>query len=197
MQRAGLQEGALAKGAWTAIVPTNGKDNDHARRYRDRTPAVLQPLAGLDLCACRGSAGRRAGQRLAPDPGRKRGVCQYHAATLLLELFRKETESYIVNLTDGMPRLYVVLREDDEGTSEHDYVPFLVTASPHEAQDYLDSGEEIVEGIPMPPGVFEWLQAFVDFHHVEEKFVKRKRDKAKRGDDAFSARPPVKRPYDA
>lgn len=125
------------------------------------------------------------------------GVQQYHAATLLLELFRKETESYIVNLTDGMPRLYVVLREDDEGISEHDYVPFLVTASPHEAQDYLDPGEEIVEGIPMPPGVFDWLQAFVDFHHVEEKFVKRKRDKAKRGDDAFSARPPVKRPYDA
>lgn len=125
------------------------------------------------------------------------GVRQYHAATLPLELFRKETESYIVNLQDGVPRLYVVLREDEEGISGQDYIPFLITASPHEAQDYLDSGEEIVEGIPIPPGLVDWIQAFVDFHHVDEEFVKRKRDKIKHGDEAFSARPLIKRAFDA
>ena len=42
------------------------------------------------------------------------------------------------------------MRQNDDGDVDHDVVPFLVTACPYEAQDYLDSGEDIVEPVAMP-----------------------------------------------
>ena len=65
----------------------------------------------------------------------------------------------------------------------------MVTASPYEAQDYLDSGEEIVEAIPMPQRVSELVEAFCAYHHKEEAFVKRKRDKVKTEDLKFGKEP--------
>ena len=103
------------------------------------------------------------------------GWVQYHAGTLPLELFPKETEGYRVNLAQTPPRVFVVLRTGDDMESEHDVVPFLATACPFEAQDYLDSGEEIVEAVVMPPGVVALVESFVTRHHVEETFHKRKR----------------------
>ncbi|WP_299400170.1 DUF3305 domain-containing protein [Pelagibius sp.] len=117
----------------------------------------------------------------------------YHCGTLPLELFRRETEGYKVNLTQDPPQVFVLLRSEDDPDSRHEFLPFLVTASPYEAQDYLDSGEEIVEGVPMPPDLVAFVQTFVDTHHVDEVFHKRKRQKARSGDDAFSRRPPMAR----
>ena len=57
-------------------------------------------------------------------------------------------------------------------------VPFLVTVCPYEAESYTESGEEIVEGVPMPPEILGWVQAFVDTHHVDQPFKKRKQKKA-------------------
>lgn len=102
------------------------------------------------------------------------GWVHYHAATLTLELHRSETEAYRTNLSDNPPRVYVLLREDEEN-DEHEVAPFLVTVSAYEAQDYLDSSEEIVDGVTMPDAVIAWVQAFIDAHHVDEPFVKRKR----------------------
>ena len=84
----------------------------------------------------------------------------YHAGTLELSLYRKDTEAYKVNLTQDPPRVFVVLRAGDDLDSDldgdlgddphcdHDYLPVKVTVSPYEAQDYLDSGdeEEIIAG---------------------------------------------------
>ncbi len=122
------------------------------------------------------------------------GWVQYHCGTLNLELFRADTEAYKVNLSQNPPRIFVLLRNEDDPESEHDLVPFLVTASPYEAQDYLDSGEETVEGVPMPEEIAAFIQAFVETHHVEEVFTKRRRQKAASGDELFSRRPPVDRP---
>ncbi len=103
------------------------------------------------------------------------GWAQYHAGTLPLSLFPGETEGYKTNLSQEPPRLFVVLR-DQEGTgSQHDYAPFLVTACPYEAQDYLDSGDDIVEPVAMPAAVVAFVQGFIDRHHVDEPFHKRKR----------------------
>lgn len=119
----------------------------------------------------------------APQPegwqviDRGEGWVRYHAATLPLELFRGETEAYRVNLSDAMPSVYVHLRStmhDDE--PEHEIAPSLVTVSPFEAQDYLNIGEDIVERVAMPDGLIAWVQAFVDEHHVEEPFEKRRRE---------------------
>jgi Protein of unknown function (DUF3305) len=105
---------------------------------------------------------------------------RYHAANLPLELHRTETEAYLVNLSQRPPRVYVVLRPATQA-GPYAYRPLVVTASPFEAEGYLESGDEIVEGVPMPEPVAAWVQAFVDRHHVVQPFVKRKRAK---GDDA-------------
>jgi hypothetical protein len=118
-----------------------------------------------------GAAEGLAWKPLASGPG----WAHFLTATLPLELHRKETEAYKINLSNRPPQVYVVVRALDDPDAEHDVAPFLVTASPYEAQDYLDSGDDVVEGVAMPEGVIAWVQAFVDAHHVEEPFVKRKR----------------------
>ena len=113
----------------------------------------------------------------------------FHAGTLPLELFRKETEGYRVNLSQTPPRLFIVLRSGDDLDCDHEIAPFLVTACPYEAQDYLDSGEELVEPVAMPDGVVAFIQAFVDQHHVDEPFKKRKRKRYDSGEAGFGRRP--------
>ncbi len=99
----------------------------------------------------------------------------FHAGTLTLELYPGETEGYRTNLSQEPPRLFVVLRGQDEADSAHEFQPFLVTACPYEAQDYLDSGDDIVEPVAMPEAVVAFVQAYIDRHHVDEPFQKRKR----------------------
>jgi len=122
------------------------------------------------------------------------GWVRYHAGTLALKLFRSETESYRINLSQEPPRIFIVLRSNSEPDIAHDLLPFLVTASPFEAQHYLDSGEEIVEVVTMPPEVLALVRDFVQAHHVEEVFTKRKRKGVKGKDEPFSRRPPIVRP---
>lgn len=99
-------------------------------------------------------------------------VVRWHAATLPLQLYRTDTEAYRANLSGKVPAIYVGLRPEGGGTDR--LAPFLVTASPYEAQYYPD---ELVEPVPMPDGLIAWVQAFVDRHHVDEPFRKRKRDR--------------------
>lgn len=105
---------------------------------------------------------------------REGDVVEYHAATSTLRLFAAETESYLHGLTARDPSLFIIMRKIDGA------FPFrvvLVTASPYEAQDYSDNGEDVVEKVSMPPGLTAWVQAFVDETHVDEEFIKRRRDK--------------------
>ncbi len=115
---------------------------------------------------------------------------QYHAANLPLELHRAETEAYLINLGQQPPRVYVVLRPASE-PGPYPFRPLLITVSPTEAEGYLASGEEIVEGVPMPAPVIAWLRAFVARHHVEQPFVKRKRGKGAPPGAADGAPPPA------
>lgn len=101
-------------------------------------------------------------------------VAEFHAATLPLELHGADAEAYVHGLTSADPSIYVVMRAG-EGDDPFDIL--LVTASPYEAQDYCDSGEEIVEKVPMTPSLRAFVQAFVDKHYKHEDFKKRKRDK--------------------
>lgn len=99
---------------------------------------------------------------------------EFHAATLPLELFRTDTEAYLHGLSAKVPAIYVVMRE---GVSDRPLDVVLVTASPYEAQDYADTGEELVEKVPMTEGLVAWIREFVDLHHEDEVFIKRRRDK--------------------
>ena len=107
----------------------------------------------------------------------------YHAATLNLELFRKETTAYRVNLANGEPTVYVVLREDPQSDSDWPLEVHLVTASPFEAQSHGDVGLDNVEGVPMPAQLVDLVHAFIQEHHREERFHKRKRQPHMRAED--------------
>ena len=105
-------------------------------------------------------------------------VTEYHAATVSLELYVSDTEAYVHELQARTPSVYVVLRPSPDG-GELPWRVALVTCSPYEAQDYCDSSEELVERIPMPQGMIAWVGSFIAQHHVEEAFVKRKRNNAR------------------
>lgn len=112
---------------------------------------------------------------------------QYLSTRATLELFRKETQAYIDNIESREPALYVVLRE-----GEHDAEPVsvhLVTASPYEAQDYLDASEETVDRVAMPEALLALIAGFVDEHHVEETFRKRKRVEVDLEEQKFGKEP--------
>lgn len=102
---------------------------------------------------------------------------EYHAATLPLVLWSSDAEAYMVNLADSTPSIYLVLRESTRADRPLEAV--LVTASPDEGQDYAVSSEDIVEKIPMTPGLIAWVREFALEHFKAEPFVKRKRDRAR------------------
>ena len=105
---------------------------------------------------------------------------EFHAATVPLELHRAEAEAYKQGLTATPPSVYVVLREDTSLDPPLEVT--LVTASPFEAQDYADNGEDLVEKIAMPEGLVAWVQQFTDAHFKQEEFKKRRRDKRTLGE---------------
>ncbi len=108
---------------------------------------------------------------------REGDAVEYHAGTRALELYRTDTDAYLNGLSCETPMLYVVMRNAGTHDELGDVDLLLVTASPYEAQDYMDSGEEVVEPIPMPAAMIAWVAEFIEKHHEEEVFVKRKRDK--------------------
>lgn len=99
---------------------------------------------------------------------------EYHAATLALELHGSDTEAYRHELAAQVPSVYVIMRATD---GDPPLEVIVVTASPYEAQDYADSGEEIIERIPMSPALLKEVHDFARAFHEEEPFRKRKRDK--------------------
>ncbi len=102
---------------------------------------------------------------------------EYHAATVQLDLHHTQTDAYLEALRAQVPSVYVILRPRAAGTDDMPYEVTLVTASPFEAQDYCDTGEEIVEKVPMPEGLIALIRDFVAAHHADETFRKRKRDR--------------------
>ena len=106
---------------------------------------------------------------------REGDAVEYHAGTLMIDLYTADTEAYVEALTAQEPSVYVILRTSEAPDREYDLL--LATASPYEAQDYTDGGEEIVERVPMPAALRAWLEDFIRRHHEPEEFVKRKRDK--------------------
>ena len=137
------------------------RDSDHP--WQDHSWNVQGVMLG----------GGPAGGWRALDSGP--GWIRFYAGSLDLRLFRRETEGYRQNLSRDPPSVFVVLRPSEgDGEDGREVEPFLITACPFEAQDYMDSGEETVESIPMPAAMASWIKAFIERHHVVEPFIKRK-----------------------
>ncbi len=86
-----------------------------------------------------------------------------------VELFLGDAEGYYLNITTPKPCFWVVWRMEEEAAlaAEPIAVPQIVTLSYHDAGRWLDA-QETVEQVPAPPAVLQWLQEFVDKHHVLE-----------------------------
>jgi len=119
------------------------------------------------------------------------GWTWFHAGTSEIELHAKEAEAYVFNMKAVKPAIYVVLTDDEDVEAKISLRVHLVTASPYEAQDYLDSGEDMVESMEMPPEVVAWIDDFIAKHYVEEPFIKRQRDKQNPDDYDFGQEPIV------
>lgn len=118
------------------------------------------------------------------------GVVQYHAATLELELHRKEVMAYRVNLANGEPSVYVVLRDDETNPTSPIEV-HQITASPFEAQSHGELGFDYVEPVPMPSRLVGILEEFIQSHHGTEAFHKRKRNKGSRPEEHTFGQEPL------
>jgi len=99
----------------------------------------------------------------------------FFAGRAEVKLFRTETDNLKHNMESPEPRVWAVLRPTEA-------VPGmalqLVTADPGEAHLFADSGNYVIESLPMPAPLAEAIQAFIAAHHQEQQFHKRKRDRA-------------------
>ncbi len=106
---------------------------------------------------------------------REGDVVDYHAGSVTMELFRADVESYLVSLNMTTPSVWVIMDRDESNRSPSGWFISTITASAYEAQDALDSGESIVEAVPIPESLAAWIKEFIDMHYIEEPFKKRRR----------------------
>jgi hypothetical protein len=93
---------------------------------------------------------------------------------LVVELFKDDAEGYQLNLTTPSPCWFVLYRLDEEATAGEPLLarPAAVSLSYHDAGRWLDA-QELVEQVPAPAEVVQWVQAFVDEYYQPE--VKRRK----------------------
>jgi hypothetical protein len=92
-----------------------------------------------------------------------------------VDLYRTETANYRDNLQSGAPLLWIILRPAE---ADPPYELAAVTADPAEGEAMTEAGVNLVDTVPMPKSIQETIAVFVAEHHVEQVFVKRKRDRA-------------------
>lgn len=109
----------------------------------------------------------------------------FYAGAAPIELHRTETAHYRDNLQMEPPLLWIVLRPVER---DPPYELAVVTADPAEGEGMTEAGSNIVEAVTMPEPLREAIAAFVAEHHVEQTFVKRKRDRA--NSEALARREP-------
>lgn len=106
---------------------------------------------------------------------RGEGFEHYLAGGVTVTLHRSDLASYRYNLGGADPRLYVVLRRS-EGAEQPVRV-VMATLAPDEAQAMSESGEDMVDGVPLPGRLHDWALAFCACHPPDEPMRKRKRDR--------------------
>lgn len=105
-----------------------------------------------------------------------------------VELLTTDAEGYYLNVSTDQPCFWVVWRMEEEPAlaAEVLAVPTIVTLSYHDAGRWLDA-QENVDQVPAPANVVQWLQAFVDQHHVPEVKRRQRPQSFKSLEDRFGA----------
>jgi Protein of unknown function (DUF3305) len=110
----------------------------------------------------------------------------FYVGAANVELYRTETANYLDNLNTKAPLLWIILRPVER---DPPYELALVTADPAEGEAMTETGDNVVEAVTMPKSIQESIAAFVAEHHVQQEFVKRKRDRA--NPEALARRGPM------
>jgi hypothetical protein len=97
---------------------------------------------------------------------------RFFAGSFHLDLHRTDTPTYRDNLASYAPRIWIAVRAGS-GPAMPEIVG--VTADPAEGEAYTEAGDDIVEHVPMAPEIAGLLAEFIQAHHVERVFIKRKR----------------------
>ncbi|MGG5807860.1 DUF3305 domain-containing protein [Falsiroseomonas sp. CW058] len=113
------------------------------------------------------------------------GRTLFFAGLAEVELHPTDTSNYKHNLEAATPLVWVILRPAAETPSG--WRLQTVTVDPGEAHVHADVGADLLESLPMPPGLRAVTAGFVARHHKERGFWKRKRDQA--DPEALARRP--------
>jgi hypothetical protein len=105
--------------------------------------------------------------RLGPEGD----VEPWYAGPAQIALHPGDTGHYRDNLLSARPSLWVALKAGGLEVR-------LVTADPYEGEALAGDPGLVVEAVAMPDAVRARVSAFFEAHHVEEPFVKRKRQRA-------------------
>lgn len=84
-----------------------------------------------------------------------------------------DTDNFKHNIDAASPSAWVVLRA---APTPPGLVVQLVTVDAGEAEGLAGSGDDLLEQVPMPPGLLNAVRAYVVEHHRERGFWKRRRD---------------------
>jgi hypothetical protein len=102
------------------------------------------------------------------------GRTLFFAGTAAVTLHPTDTDNYKHNIESRQPSVWVVLRPVE---AEPGYALQAVTVDAGEAHLYADAGNDLVEALPIPPGLLAATQDFCARHHKERGFWKRRRDR--------------------
>lgn len=97
----------------------------------------------------------------------------FYAGASEISLHSGETAHYRDNLQSERPSLWVSIRGMPDDRPEI----ACVTADPYEGEALAAGVETIVEAVPMPIELQDWIVAFFNAHHVERTFFKRRRER--------------------
>lgn len=107
--------------------------------------------------------------------GEEGGVARFYAGPATLTLVPSESESYVYNLNSGAPQVWVVLRPIEPPAGERDVDLDSVTVAAGEAEVLAGGAELVVESVPMPQEIADWVAGFVAEHPAMRPSFKRKR----------------------
>jgi hypothetical protein len=100
----------------------------------------------------------------------------FYAGAAEIVLFPTDTDNYRHNLQQATPLVWVVLRPDEGAPQGWRLQTATVDAG--EAHLYADSGNDLLEALPLPAPLAAVLAEYVATHHRDRGFHKRRRDRA-------------------
>ena len=102
-------------------------------------------------------------------------IQRYYAGAATMTLVPSESESYLYNLQGPAPKIWIVLRPCAAQADGRDVELENVTVAAGEAEVLAGGAELVVESVPMPGEIAEWVARFVAQHPSAPPSFKRER----------------------